>query len=77
MSVYNPNNGEYLVIQMVNGDVVFNVLNGLGNVEMVATYKKYLTNNLCDGNWHTIEGTGRAFPICPHILHVRVVLNSF
>ena len=55
VSVHNPDNNEYLVIQMVNGDVVFNVYNG-GTNEMEARYKKYLTNNMCDGNWHTIEG---------------------
>jgi len=59
LSVYGPKQGypggDYLVLQMVNGNVVFNVDNGRGDVS--TTYTPPAKNQLCDGKWHTIRAT--------------------
>ena len=55
-SVYNPTNGEYLVLQMINGDVVFSALNERGEKQINTTFRQAFRTNLCDGNWHTIRG---------------------
>lgn len=53
MSVHGKK--DYLVLQMVDGDIVFKVNNGKG--PMIATFKPPDdTYYFCDGNWHSIQG---------------------
>jgi len=58
LSVY-ASNGEYLVLQMVDGSIIFNVNSGSGGQEISATWdperKDRNKNHLCDGNWHNIK----------------------
>jgi hypothetical protein len=44
--------GDYLVLQIVDGDVVFNMDNGRGDV--TSKYSPPAKNELCNGLWHTI-----------------------
>jgi laminin alpha 3/5 len=57
LSVYSHGSGlpggDYVVLQMVNGNVVFTMDNGHG--EVTAIYSPPAKNELCDGNWHTIR----------------------
>jgi len=53
LSVFNSDHGgEYLVLQMVDGDVIFSMDNGRGDVS--TTYVPLAKNELCNGAWHTI-----------------------
>lgn len=45
---------DYLVIQMVDGDIRFTVDNGKGPIE--AAFKPSGKHYFCDGNWHSIQG---------------------
>lgn len=58
-SVYSQQTGEYFVLQLVNGDVQFNVYNGVGEVgegdELKTSFIPSPRNSLCDGKWHTIR----------------------
>ena len=53
MSVHSVR-GDYLVIQLVDGEVVFNVNNGEN--EISTKYEPTSKNELCDGRWFTIVG---------------------
>jgi laminin alpha 3/5 len=48
-----PPGGDYLVLQLVNGEVVFSMDNGQG--EVMAVYNPSAKNELCDGEWHRIK----------------------
>jgi len=45
--------GDYLVLQMINGDLFFSMDNGDGDVS--AIYVPPAKNGLCDGEWHLIK----------------------
>jgi len=58
LSVYNKRNfglpgDDYLILQMVNGELHFNMDNGDGDVS--AVYSPPAKNGLCDGEWHLIK----------------------
>jgi laminin, alpha 3/5 len=44
---------DYLVLQMINGTIKFTVDNGKGALSSSFTKDPY---DLCDGDWHTIQG---------------------
>ncbi|XP_074640335.1 laminin subunit alpha-like [Tubulanus polymorphus] len=46
--------GDYLIMQMVNGELIFSVDNG--NEEITAKYIPPINGGLCDGKWHEIIG---------------------
>jgi len=52
MSVSSPR-GDYLVLQLVEGELWFSVDNGAGEIK--AKYKALQKPGLCDGNWHKIQ----------------------
>lgn len=45
--------GDYLGIELINGQVVVNVNNGAGDIEAALDVA-----NICDGQWRTIRGEG-------------------
>ena len=45
---------DYLILQMVNGTLVFSVDNGRGPI--VATFNPPYEHHMCDGKWHSIQG---------------------
>jgi len=45
---------DFLLLQMVNGALIFSVDNGRGPI--VATYISPEEHHLCDGKWHYIQG---------------------
>lgn len=45
---------DFLLLQMVNGALIFSVDNGRGPI--VATYIPPHEHSLCDGKWHTVQG---------------------
>jgi len=58
LSVHNDDGqglsgGDYLVLQMINGDLYFSMDNGDGDVS--AIYVPPAKNGLCDGEWHLIK----------------------
>jgi laminin alpha 3/5 len=59
LSVYShgsgPPGGDFLVLQLVNGEVMFAMDNGHGEVKTL--YTPPSKNELCDGEWHRIRAT--------------------
>ena len=45
---------DFLILQMVNGSLIFSVDNGRGPI--VTTFLPQHEHHLCDGKWHYIEG---------------------
>ena len=45
---------DFLLLQMVNGSLIFSVDNGGGPI--VSTYSPLEENDLRDGKWHYIQG---------------------
>ena len=45
---------DFLLLQMVNGALIFSVDNGRGPI--VATYVAPHEHHLCDGKWHFVQG---------------------
>lgn len=45
---------DYLLLQMVNGTIKFTVDNGLGAITV--SYKPVQPQDVCDGQWITIQG---------------------
>lgn len=45
---------DFLVLQMIDGEIRFTVDNGRGPIE--AAFKPPTTHYFCDGNWHSIQG---------------------
>lgn len=48
------NTGDYLVLQMMNGELMFSMDNGAG--EVITTYTPPTNGYLCNGQWHRIRG---------------------
>lgn len=46
---------DYLVLQMINGQIKFSVDNGKG--EISTAYNPPMPHYFCDGEWHNIQGT--------------------
>lgn len=46
---------DYLVLQMINGQIKFSVDNGKG--EISTAYNPPIPHYFCDGEWHNIQGT--------------------
>ncbi|KAJ8306103.1 hypothetical protein KUTeg_016648 [Tegillarca granosa] len=49
------NSGDFMLLEMVNGQIVFKADNGKGI--FTARYIPPLENTMCDGNWHYIEAS--------------------
>ena len=45
--------GDFLVLQMLNGELLFSMDNGAG--EVITIWKPTLRGTLCNGEWHTIR----------------------
>lgn len=43
--------GDYLAIELYNGQVIANVNNGAGDIEVAA-----VVDDICDGQWRKIKG---------------------
>ena len=48
---------DFLLLQMVNGALIFSVDNGRGPI--VATYIPPHEHHMCDGKWHYVQGIFR------------------
>ena len=55
LSVHADNDGDFLLLQMVNGELIFTADNGGG--EFSTKYTPQASNDLCDSQWHKIEAT--------------------
>lgn len=53
LSVFNPSTFEYLLLQMIQGDVHFTMKNQ--ETQVTTSFRPPSKNLLCDGNWHTIK----------------------
>jgi len=54
LSVVSPR-GDYLMLQMVDGEIIFSVENGEG--EIVTRFTPSAENEICNGQWHSIQAT--------------------
>ncbi|XP_063440155.1 laminin-like protein epi-1 isoform X2 [Mytilus trossulus] len=55
LSVHADNGGDFLLLQMVNGELILTADNGGG--EFSTRYTPQVANKLCDSQWHKIEAT--------------------
>jgi len=59
---------DFMVLQMINGTIKFTVDNGKG--PLYSSFSKD-TYDLCDGNWHSIQGT-----LLPLLSEMRVFMQN-
>lgn len=64
LSVYSSR-GDYLVLQMQDGNIIFSVDNGGGAIE--TTHKPPIKNDFCDGEWHTIKAVKAKNVVSLHV----------
>jgi hypothetical protein len=65
---------DYMILQMVNGSIKFTVDNGKGPVSSSYATQAY---DLCDGEWHTVQGSLLNFESLRKTIPVFLPLSMF